>query len=316
MPRVSVNICCYNSARFIKDTILSVLAQTYADYEIIVVDDGSKDGTGDIIRAFGDPRIKYHYQNNKGLSASRNQALKLSSGEYVALLDHDDLWDKDKLALQMKIFEAEPETGVVYSGVRIIDESGHTVYNIPQHRYRRGRVTRELIMADFISCATIVFRRSLLDVVGFFREQFAQVEDHDMLLRLSLVTAFSYVPEIVVSNRKHDNNTSRDMVSVYTEGIRCLSDFMGQDIDEGLKCQVRRGIFFQQALLALVYLYNSLHSAADAVMGSMSPVEKKQKFVYLPVLRFLSLLPPRVCRLFLFPFKLKGLVNDFDSGGK
>lgn len=310
MPRVSVNICCYNSEKYIKSTICSVLAQTYTDYEIIVVDDGSKDKTGEIVKAFVDPRIKYYYQENRGLSFSRNQALSLSSGEYIALLDHDDLWDADKLALQIKIFEAEPGTGVVYSGARSIDESGRTLSDVSQARYRRGRVTKDLIVTDFITCPTIVFRRSLLNVSGPFREQFAQVEEYDLLLRLSLFTDFAYVPKVVVSYRKHATNASRDLVRVYTEWIQCLSDFMGYAGAERFNDQVQRSIFFQQALFALFYLYNSKYREADAVMRGMSPVENVQKFIYLPILRLLSVWPAGVRRVLLQPFKVRGMVSD------
>lgn len=314
MPRVSVNVCCYNSEKFIKDTLQSVLDQTFSDFEIVVVDDGSKDRTGEIVKGFKDPRIKYHYQENRGLSFSRNRALQLSSGEFIALLDHDDLWDPSKLELQLKLFDAEPGTGLVYSGARVIDAEGRRLSDVPQARYRKGRVTAALLGADFITCPTIIFRRSLLGSTGGFNEEFAQVEDYDILLRFSLLTDFSYVPEIVVSYRKHASNASRDLVAVYTEIIRCLSDFASCPGAEGVAQLVKRGIFLNQSLLAMFYLYNSRLAEADTVLAAMAPERLPEKLLYVPALRLLSRLPAGIRRALLRPLKAKGMVSDQAAG--
>ena len=104
MPKISVNIPCYNSAAFIRETLESVLNQTYRDFEVIVMDDGSGDETGKIVKSFSDSRVKYFYKNNEGLSETRNKGIAASSGEYIAFIDHDDLWLPEKLEKQMELF--------------------------------------------------------------------------------------------------------------------------------------------------------------------------------------------------------------------
>src|SRR5487761_652260 len=104
-PRVSVTIPCYNSAPFIRETIGSVLRQTYTDFEVVVVDDGSSDGTFDIVSAIGDARIRVERQENQGLGRTRNRLLKLSRGDLIAFLDHDDLWLPRKLEVQVTAFD-------------------------------------------------------------------------------------------------------------------------------------------------------------------------------------------------------------------
>ena len=115
-PRISVIIPCYNSEKFIKETMDSVLSQTYRDFEVIVIDDGSKDKTREIIQSFDDERIKYYYKKNGGMADARNEGIKLAKGEHIAFLDHDDIWFSDKLELQLSEIEKSECIGIVYSG--------------------------------------------------------------------------------------------------------------------------------------------------------------------------------------------------------
>ena len=137
MPRVSVNICCYNGGKYIAETISSVLAQTFTDFELVIVNDGSKDDTEGKILGFNDGRIKYVFQENRGLSATRNRALDLSKGEFIAILDQDDLWEPEKLELQLRVMDKNPGTGVVYSDALIIDENGVVKGAGKRNRYCR-----------------------------------------------------------------------------------------------------------------------------------------------------------------------------------
>ena len=115
-PRVSINLCCYNSERYLRETLDSIVSQTYKDWELIIINDGSSDATESIVSEFikrGHP-IVYHYQANKGLALSRNEALKRSRGEYIAFIDHDDLWMPEKLEKQILALESNPEIDFFY----------------------------------------------------------------------------------------------------------------------------------------------------------------------------------------------------------
>src|SRR5579864_8740685 len=113
-PQVSVVIPAYNAARFLGDAIQSVLNQTYSNFEVVVVNDGSTDDTESVVRSFGD-RLFYVKQANKGVSAARNEGIKRARGQYVAFLDSDDVWLPTKLAEQIPFLEQNPEVGLVYS---------------------------------------------------------------------------------------------------------------------------------------------------------------------------------------------------------
>src|SRR2546421_314712 len=123
-PKVSITLCCYNSERYLDETLQSITAQTYKDWELVVINDGSRDATEDIVRRYMDAGwpIVYQYQENRGLSASRNKSIELSSGEFIAMIDHDDLWSPEKLEKQVPLFE-DPKVGVVYTQTVVIGSS-------------------------------------------------------------------------------------------------------------------------------------------------------------------------------------------------
>ena len=114
MPTVSVIIHTFNNEDFIAETVESVISQTYNDYEIIVVDDGSEDGTRDALLPYMQD-IRYHYKDNGGIASAKNAGISLSNAEFVAFLDHDDLWVPDKLKIQMEHFNNNPQVGLVYA---------------------------------------------------------------------------------------------------------------------------------------------------------------------------------------------------------
>ena len=124
MPRVSVIIPTYNRLDYVQEAIDSVLAQTYTDYELIVVDDGSTDGTGDTLKARYGDRIRYLWQENQGWPAARNHGVSIAQGEYIAQLDSDDLWLPEKLVRQVPVLDACPEAVLVFSHVMQIDAEG------------------------------------------------------------------------------------------------------------------------------------------------------------------------------------------------
>ena len=211
-PQVSINICCYNSEKYLEETLQSVCAQTCEDWELVVVNDGSTDSTEQIVgkyKAEGWP-IVYHAQANAGLGRARNRALELSRGEYIAFIDHDDLWQPDKMDRQLALLRARPDVGVVYSNSYSIDASGRITGTCLQpHQFFRGDVFEDLLLVRFIPpWLTVVFRREALIAAGPFLP-YRIVEDYDILLRLAARFPFDYVMDPLASYRSHLSQSSR-----------------------------------------------------------------------------------------------------------
>ena len=203
MPKVSVNIACFNSAQFIGETMESVLSQTYGDLEVIVMDDGSTDSTGDIVKSFGDPRIKYFYKKNEGLSRTRNRALEVSSGEYIAFIDHDDMWLPRKLEKQISILERQEDVYLVYSNHFNLFPNGRReiVLKGPQPE---GYAAEELLREYRIGLLnTVVRKKAFAELGAMFDEKLALCEDYDMFMRIVCRRRVAYVDEPLAVYRVH-----------------------------------------------------------------------------------------------------------------
>lgn len=187
-PKVSVIIPAYNAERFLAETIQSALGQTYQDFEVIVVDDGSTDGTREVVAAFDDPRIRYTYQDNRGPAAARNTGIAAATGEYIAPLDADDLALPHRFATQIGILEAHPTLAVVGSGYVWIDEEGRDV-PWDNHSWQKwpelNQIRDWLFDCPFVPSATM-FRRAAWEDIGGFDEGLIGPEDWNFWMRLVL----------------------------------------------------------------------------------------------------------------------------------
>jgi cellulose synthase/poly-beta-1,6-N-acetylglucosamine synthase-like glycosyltransferase len=186
-PKVSVVIPCYNAGLTIVATLESVLRQTEWDYEIIVVDDGSRDSSPWLVRAMSqqDGRIRLLEQSNGGVSAARNAGIGAARARFVALLDADDLWRPDHIECHLRRFEREPRLGVSFSAARFVDASGRAVGQ------SRSKLTDlkpvDLLMGNpTTTCSTLVIRREVFSEVGMFRTTMRHNEDQEWLFRVSL----------------------------------------------------------------------------------------------------------------------------------
>ena len=204
-PVVSIVIPLYNARDVIQETIRSALAQTYREYEIIIIDDGSTDGSGDLVVQFGD-RVRYLPQPNGGVAQARNHGIAAARGRYIALLDHDDLWDPEKLAKQVAILDAQPAVGMVVTDVAHLDRAGRPMHEIgpasqPQHEFAR------LFVQGFVPTpsATLI-RKAVLESVGGFDEQFnsAGMDDHELWTRIAAATTIAGIPEPLTYHRNRD----------------------------------------------------------------------------------------------------------------
>lgn len=197
-PAVSVIIPTYNRAHLIGRAIQSVLDQTYQDFEIIVVDDGSTDNTEEVVTDFNDERLRYiRLEENSGTSAApRNTGIKVARGKYIAFQDSDDEWLPEKLEKQMRVFEiASPEFGVIYTGFWRI-AGGKKTY-IPSSRItpKEGDIHNILLEGNFIGGPVTLIRKECLERAGMFDEELPQLMDWEMWIRLSKYYHFKCIDE-------------------------------------------------------------------------------------------------------------------------
>ncbi len=194
MPLISVIIPVYNGEKTIKNTIDSVLNQTFTDFELIVVNDGSQDSTLAVLNEIQNARIRVFSFPNSGVSASRNRGLAEAEGEFISFLDADDLWTPDKLESQLKALEKNPQAAVAYSWSDWIDESGQFL-RAGGHITVNGKAYEKLLLRDFVeSGSNPLIRRKALEEVGTFDESLAFAEDWDLWLRLAARYEYVAVP--------------------------------------------------------------------------------------------------------------------------
>jgi glycosyltransferase involved in cell wall biosynthesis len=181
-PLVSIIIPTYNRAWIVRDAIDSVLGQTYADFELIVVDDGSTDRTPQILDAYGD-RLRVIRQANQGVSAARNRGIGESSGPLIALLDSDDLWLPGKLSVQVDFFRKHP-AALICQTDEIWIRNGLQVNPGKRHRKPSGMIFERSLELCLVSPSAVMFRRELIEKVGLFDESLPACEDYDLWLRV------------------------------------------------------------------------------------------------------------------------------------
>jgi len=220
-PTVSVIIPAYNSERYVADAIKSVLAQSYRPTEVIVVDDGSSDGTARVVQGFGNS-VRYLHQDNRGEPAARNLGLRHAHGEYVAFLDADDLWLPDKLELQMEYFASHPNCAVIYTDMGTFDDTGvvdpsvKVRFNIT---FPSGMIFAPLFRETLFGSGSVVFRKICLDQVGYFDEEFLIGCDYEMWLRMSRQFEFGVVDRPLLMYRQHPNMSTRGLGRALWNGV-------------------------------------------------------------------------------------------------
>ncbi len=212
MPTISVIIPTYNSEKTIQRTIESVLNQSFTDFELIVINDGSQDLTLDIISRFNDPRIKVFSYPHAGGNVSRNRGIQAAIGEFVSFLDADDIWTPDKLAKQFQALQAETTAKVAYSWTDHIDENGDFLSS-GMHITANGDVYQQLFMANFLENGSnpLIYREALIELDGF-DESLNASQDWDMWLRLAQKFNFVAVPSVQILYRISANSVSSNLL--------------------------------------------------------------------------------------------------------
>ena len=208
---VSVIVPVYNRERLVGKTLESILGQTYTDVEIVAVNDGSTDGSLAVLMEHAGRnrgRITVIDQPNAGQVKAKNRGISAARGRYIAFLDSDDTWEKEKLSLQMPLFRGN--VGLVYCGINEIDGQGHVTRTVPPEPGVRGDVYRHLLIKNRMTGGAVVVTRESLDEVGLFDESLRAAENWDLWIRISRRFMVDFVDRPLVNYLKHQGNMSND----------------------------------------------------------------------------------------------------------
>ena len=215
-PLVSVIIPTYNKSQYLREAIKSVLNQTYKNIEVIVVDDGSTDNTKEIVESFNDSRIIYIFQENKGPAIARNTGIKKAQGEYIAFLDSDDLWLKEKLEKQVDFMEKNSEIGLLGTGCYEVTDKGKIIGK-KIFPIKNKILQKDLIKYNSFIQSSVMIRKEVFDKVGLYDKSFRESEDYELWLRIAENYKIANLAEPLVTKRycKKSLSPAKDKEQLY-----------------------------------------------------------------------------------------------------
>lgn len=242
---ISVIIPTYNRASCLNEAIQSVLSQDYFNhqggypFELIVVDDGSTDHTQEVVESYGD-KVKYIYQEHSGVSRARNLGLELSKGHFIAYLDSDDLWEKDKIRSQMSLMKVFPEIMISYTQ-EIWIRKGVRVNPKKKHRKYSGWIFDKSLSLCLLSLSSALFREEIFQEVGFFDEQLPACEDYDMGIRIASRYPFHLISKpLIIKRGGHSDQLSRKFWGMDRFRVRALEKALNLSLTSPQKELVRK----------------------------------------------------------------------------
>ena len=230
MPKVSVVLPAYNGEKFIGKAVESALSQTYNDFELIVVNDGSKDGTAQVLSGFG-AKIKVISQANSGIAKARNVGIEASRGQYIAFLDQDDFWLPEKLEKQMVLFEKDKEVGMTYTDTYVITDDNAKIRSFKLQKPHRGMVIEELFMNNFISTSSVIVKKECFEKAGLFDDSLSPVLDYDRWLNIAVSYKVDYIDIPLVMFRDHISTFRKNEIFTLGKAIATLEKFINSNAE-------------------------------------------------------------------------------------
>lgn len=212
MPQVSVVIPAYNSMAYLPDTLDSVLKQTFTNFEVLIINDGSSDNIVEWASKIIDPRVKLISQANQGASVARNTGIINAQGEYVAFLDADDLWEPTKLEKQVNCLDENSQVGLVHTWMLLIDRENKPTGRVMKSTVE-GNALHRIIERNSIACSSAMVRRSCFEDLGLFDISLHFAEDWDMWIRIASGYQFTVIKESLIRYRQHPNGKSKKYFS-------------------------------------------------------------------------------------------------------
>ena len=267
MPRVSIILPTHNRAAMLREAIHSVLAQTFTNWELIIIDDGSTDETPAVAQAYAEAcaNIRYIRQPNMGLGKTRERSISLCRGEFIALLDDDDLFRPEKLERQAAFLREHPDVAMVYSSTEVIASDGTVLERQP----RQPALTfLEMIDDCPVYVTSVLIRKSCFDEVGTFRGDLPMSADHEMYLRICRHKRFAFLPGVVGCYRRHEGNMTGNYFKIYEETLGIYNELLREPLSTEIRLRVlfaRRRMMGERA--ALHYRVAAQH-LADRAYGA------------------------------------------------
>ena len=267
---VSVIIPAFNAQEYIPETIESILNQSYRNLEVVVVDDGSKDKTADIVRKY--ESLHYVYQENSGgCAVPRNTGIEKSSGQYLCFIDADDLMMPDRIETQVDFMEHHPDVGLVFSDYRNFNGGGpfpdshfQTCPNLWSHLKDRneivlGKACSSLALENFGIAGSFMVRRSLLRLERGFEPSLKACEDFHFYFRLARHTPVGVINKVGMMRRLHENNMSGNPVKMFSEGIRSRNLLRDGELDASNRMKLEKYIANRKGALARFYADSGMY---------------------------------------------------------
>jgi glycosyltransferase involved in cell wall biosynthesis len=234
VTKISVIIPAYNRADYLAEAIQSVLDQTFPDFELIIVDDGSTDNTKEVVEGFVDTRVRYLFQENGGVSSARNSGIKAANGEYIAFLDSDDIWLPENLALKVNLLDSRPDIGLVCSDAYFFDNITGTVLGRRWHDQTLHdwinlnkivvQPLKELLCKGcFIMPQATMVRSQVFTTVGYFDESLPTSEDWDLFVRIFQRFPLEIIDTPLLKIRRHSTSLSENQEKVYQGAVAAVN---------------------------------------------------------------------------------------------
>ena len=271
---ISIALPAYNAEPYIKECLDSMLAQTYTDFEIILIDDCSTDGTARVVAEYDDPRIRYFKnEKNLGIVHTLNRAYSLCRGEYIARMDADDICMPQRLQLQVELLESRPELGIVAAWFRTCGEVNYAVH----HGVEPDMIQCRLLFSLELMHSGWLFRRSVLEQGMAYREEYRYAEDWDFLVRASRFTKLGNVPEELIYYRINPGQSSKafsgPQKAAADRVARDQLEYMGLELDEARFELYRRSFGRREALLTVEEMQTLL-----GILRELEAANDKKKF--------------------------------------
>lgn len=318
MPVISVVIPAYNAERTILETVQSVLEQSFSDFELIIINDGSTDKTLELLSLIKDSRIKVFSYQNGGLPVARNRGIERSTGQFISFLDADDLWTSDKLECQLLALQAAPNAGVAYSWTCNMSATGDSFY--PGHSVSySGDVYPKLLVSNFIaSGSNCLIRREAIDFAGRFDAFLKSYEDWDYWLRLASSWSFVVVPKYQILYRQSPGAMSSRIDVMQEYGLIVIEKAF-QSAPNSLKSLKRQSLSTNYQYLAGMCLINinekeKLRKAGEnlrkAIYSYPPILFTKETQRYLLKWLFVQFSLPKIIKLFINPARSSNCMGD------
>ncbi|MBW4502901.1 MAG: glycosyltransferase family 2 protein [Scytonema hyalinum WJT4-NPBG1] len=209
MVKVSIVIPAYNAMTYLPETVESVLRQTFSDFEVLIINDGSADNIIEWVSQLVDSRVKLISQTNQGVPKARNTGIANAQGEYIAFLDADDLWDPTMLEKQVRCLENNPAVGLVHTWMAVIDAQSQPTGRVMISN-AEGDVWKQLVVQNTVPSSSVMVRRCCFDTVGEFDPNLRNIDDWDMWIRIAARYPFAVIKEPLMRYRIHLNNMTKN----------------------------------------------------------------------------------------------------------